>query len=191
MKEDWDRIALIMAGGTGERFWPLSRLLRPKQLLPFGPGGATLLADTVDRIAPVISSESIYIVTGRTLQKPILATHLPVPAENIIAEPAKRNTAGALVFASAYLLAMRGGVAREAILAVLPADHLIEDGEAFRADVITAMDTVAEQGGLAVIGIPPVRAETGYGYIELHKEDARTISDGSSGSALPVAAFSE
>ena len=191
MKEDWDRIALIMAGGTGERFWPLSRLLRPKQLLPFGPGGATLLADTVDRIAPVISSESIYIVTGRTLQKPIWATHLPLPAENVIAEPAKRNTAGALVFASAYLLAMRGGVAREAILAVLPADHLIEDGEAFRADVVTAMETVAEQGGLAVIGIPPVRAETGYGYIELHKEDARTIAEESSGSALPVAAFRE
>lgn len=191
MKEDWDRIALIMAGGTGERFWPLSRLLRPKQLLPFGPGGTTLLADTVDRIAPVISSESIYIVTGRTLRKPILDTQLPIPAENVIAEPAKRNTAGALVFASAYLLAMRGGVAREAILAVLPADHLIEDGEAFRADVNTAMETAAEQGGLAVIGIPPVRAETGYGYIELHKDDAGTIAEGSSESALPVAAFRE
>ena len=191
MKEDWDRIALIMAGGIGERFWPLSRLLRPKQLLPFGPGGATLLADTVDRIAPVISSESIYIVTGKTLQEPIRATNLPVPAENVIAEPLKRNTAGALVFASAYLLAMRGGVAREAILAVLPADHLIEDGDAFRTDVVTAMETVAEQGGLAVIGIPPVRPETGYGYIELHEEDARTFVEGFSGLALPVAAFRE
>jgi mannose-1-phosphate guanylyltransferase len=191
MKEEWDRIALIMAGGIGERFWPLSRLLRPKQLLPFGPGGSTLLADTVDRITPVISPESIYIVTGKTLQEPIRAARLPVPSENVISEPAKRNTAGALVFASAYLLARHGGVAREAILAVLPADHLIDDGEAFRTDVVNAMEIVAEQGGLAVIGIPPARPETGYGYIELREKDAESIRNSSSASALPVAAFRE
>jgi mannose-1-phosphate guanylyltransferase len=191
MKEDWDRIAIIIAGGIGERFWPLSRLLRPKQLLPFGPGGATLLEDTVKRIKPLIPPESIYIVTGRMLQEPIRAAGLAVPADNVIAEPARRNTAGALVFASSYLLARRGGVAREAILAILPADHLIEDAEAFRADVSIAMDVVAERGGLAVIGIPPARPETGYGYVELAEEDARNVEDETTPTALRVAAFKE
>lgn len=195
MDEDWDRVALIIAGGIGERFWPLSRLLRPKQLLPLGPGGSSLLADTVERITPLIPPESTYIVTGRTLLEPIRSAGLPVPAENVIAEPAKRNTAGALVFASAHLLALRGGVAREAILSVLPADHLIDDAEAFRSDVSTAMEVVAERGGLAVIGIPPSRPETGYGYIELTAEDAETVEKatgkGVASGAVPVAAFRE
>lgn len=179
------RIALILAGGVGERFWPLSRRDRPKQLLPLGPDGRTLLADTVERIRPFFPTDSVYVVTGRPLQETIRAADL-LHSSHILAEPAKRNTAGALVFAVARLLADMGEEAHGVTLAVLPADHRIGPATAFREDLERALQTVERHGGLAVIGIPPKRPETGYGYIEV-AEDAEANGAG----AFPVAAFRE
>jgi mannose-1-phosphate guanylyltransferase len=168
---DGKRIALILAGGIGERFWPLSRSWRPKQLLPLARGGRTLLEDAVDRIAPLIPAEDVFIVTGPTLVEPIREAELGIPPQNVIAEPAKRNTAGALVYAAAHLLAERGEEVLGAILAVLPADHLIDPPDRFIADLERIMSAVSELGGLGVIGIPPTRPETGYGYIERSDEE--------------------
>jgi mannose-1-phosphate guanylyltransferase len=186
MADQPNRVALILAGGVGERFWPLSRQTRPKQLLPLAGGGSTLLGDTIERIAPLIPTASTYVVTGGNLVEAIRSADLPIPAGNVIAEPAKRNTAGALVFAAAYLIAERGEDARRTTLAVLPADHLIDPGDAFRHDVSQAMATVESTGGLAVIGIPPTRAETGYGYIERAESETDEPVV-----AYPVAAFRE
>jgi len=186
MADQPKRVALILAGGVGERFWPLSRQNRPKQLLPLAGGGSTLLGDTIERIAPLIPESSVYVVTGSELLETIRSADLPVPAGNVIAEPAKRNTAGALVFAVAYLIAELGPDARRITLSVLPADHLIDPGDAFRNDVSQAMATVESAGGLAVIGIPPTRAETGYGYIERSEEE---VEEGAV--AYPVSAFRE
>jgi mannose-1-phosphate guanylyltransferase len=157
---DGRRIALILAGGIGERFWPLSRSWRPKQLLPLARGGRTLLQDAVDRLYPLIPPGDVYIVTGPALIDPIREADLGVPLGNVIAEPARRNTAGALVFAVAHLLAERGDEVLGATLAVLPADHLIDPAERFRSDLQQVLEAVEELGGLAVIGIPPTRPET-------------------------------
>lgn len=186
MADQPSRVALILAGGVGERFWPLSRQNRPKQLLPLAGGGRTLLGDTIERITPLIPPESTYVVTGRGLVDTIRSAGLPIPAGNVIGEPAKRNTAGALVFASAHLIAKHGEEAHALILAVLPADHLIDLADNFRYDVAQAMAAVEQGGGLAIIGIPPTRAETGYGYIERAGEE-----DQAPEFAYPVAAFRE
>ncbi len=164
--EERMRIAFILAGGAGERFWPLSRPERPKQLLPLGEEGRTLLADTLERIRPLIGPRATYVVTGKPLLETIRSAGLEVPPGNIIAEPWKRNTAGALVFASAWLLADQGDPALDATIAVLPADHRIGPVETFRTDVEKALRTVESAGGLAVMGIPPTRPETGYGYLQ-------------------------
>ncbi len=186
MAEIPERMALVLAGGVGERFWPLSRRSRPKQLLPLGPGGSSLLEDTVDRVAPFIPADRVLVITGQSLVEPIRGAGLGIPAPNVLAEPAKRNTAGALVFAAARLLADHGEEAGGITLAVLPADHRIQPAEAFRQDLERALVTVEQEGGLAVMGIEPVRPETGYGYIE-----ADTSASPTSSGALPVAAFKE
>ncbi|MFO7767338.1 MAG: sugar phosphate nucleotidyltransferase [bacterium] len=186
MADTPQRMALVLAGGIGERFWPLSRPDRPKQLLPLGPGGSSLLEDTIERVEPFIPAERVLVVTGGFLVDPIREADLGIPDGNVIAEPAKRNTAGALVFAAARLLADRGEGARGITLAVLPADHRIQPPDAFRQDLERALVTVEEEGGLAVMGIEPARPETGYGYIE-----ADTGATATSRGALPVEAFKE
>jgi mannose-1-phosphate guanylyltransferase len=135
---------------------------------------------------PLIGADDTYVVTGRPLQETIRSAGLPLQDEHIIAEPAKRNTAGALVFAAAHLLAERGEGALDTTVAVLPADHLIDPGDAFRYDISQAMTAVEERGGLAVVGIPPTRPETGYGYIERADTEVEA-----GGFAHPVAAFRE
>ncbi len=185
MAEERKRYAIILAGGVGERFWPLSRTTRPKQLLPLGEGGNSLLADAIDRLNMVIPPEDTYVVTGRSLLETIRYSGLAVPRENVIAEPAKRNTAGALVWAAAWLLATRGEEALDASLSVFPADHQIDSTDAFRTDVTRALEHVEEEGGLMVMGVPPTRPATGYGYIEV--TEAVEEED----SVVPVSAFHE
>lgn len=152
---------MIMAGGAGERFWPLSRPERPKQLLPFGAGGRSLLEEAVERARPLFG-EHLYVSTGRETADPILASEV-VPRDRLLVEPARRNTLGALVWTTACLLA-KGKP--EATLAVLTADHYIGDPDRFRALVALALDVAEHSGGLVTLGIRPTRPETGYGYIE-------------------------
>jgi len=162
------RIAVIMAGGAGERFWPLSRRSRPKQLLRLTRPDQTLLGNAVERIAPLIARERVYIATARGLVEPVRAARTGVPDENVLGEPCKRNTAGCLVYAVAQILA-RYGEARAAgiSMAILTADHRIDSDELFRAAVEAALNVSEHGAALATIGIIPTRPETGYGYIEI------------------------
>lgn len=157
------RSAFIMAGGSGERFWPLSRLRRPKQLLRLTDPKLTLLEEAARRIEPLLGAGHVYVITGRHLEGPIRQAAV-VPPENVWAEPAKKNTLGALAWVAANLMAQ--GRASET-LAILTADHKIADAEKFRQTVKLAMECAEQTQGLVTCGIVPTRPETGYGYVEL------------------------
>jgi mannose-1-phosphate guanylyltransferase len=152
-----------MAGGSGERFWPLSTPDRPKQLLKLTSPTETMLEEAVNRISPLVGPENVYVATSADLEHAIRAAKL-VPEANIWAEPARRNTLGCLTWLAANLLATGG---HDTTVAVLTSDHKIEQPEAFRATVDTALSLAERHAALVTIGIPPTRAETGYGYIEV------------------------
>ena len=156
-----------MAGGAGERFWPLSRKNRPKQLLNLTDPSKSLLEESVGRIAALIPPEQVFVATGRHLQAPIRAADLPIPDENVIAEPCKRNTAGCLVYAAAVALARFDSSASDLTMAVVTADHQIGEVEKFLHTVEVALAAAETEQALVTIGIKPTRAATGYGYIEI------------------------
>jgi len=154
--------AIIMAGGSGTRFWPKSRRDRPKQLLRL-TGGATMLQQTVARIEPLVPRDRIIVVTGAD-QAPATRDQLPdLPADNVIAEPCPRDTAPCVGLA-AGIVAHKD---QDGTMIVMPADHVIEPASAFRATVQAAVSvTDGDPSALVTFGIPPTRPETGYGYIE-------------------------
>ncbi len=160
------RIGVIMAGGSGERFWPVSRRLRPKQLLRLTSPDETMLQEAVSRLAPIIPPDHVYAVTGEHLVAPIRAGSTGLPDANVIAEPAKRNTSGALAYAAAHALARYGGDGSDITMAVVTADHRIGDPDRFRAVIGRAMDAAESHGALVTLGVKPSRAETGYGYMQ-------------------------
>jgi mannose-1-phosphate guanylyltransferase len=154
--------AVVMAGGQGTRFWPLSRATRPKQFLPLGGGEEPLLRATVRRIAGLVPPERTLVVTGAALREATLRTLPELPPDNVLAEPVGRNTAPCVGWAAAT-------VARRdprGVLAVLAADHHIGDDARYRAVLLRAA-AVARGGTLVTVGIVPTRPETGYGYLEL------------------------
>lgn len=153
--------AVIMAGGAGTRFWPASRALRPKQLLPLS-GGAPLLAETVRRLAPLVTEDRVIVVTGEHLAEGTSQAVPGVPKAQILKEPAPRNTAPCIAWANAVV----NKLDPEAVVAVLPSDHFIGDEPAFRKVLEQAIES-ARGGRVTTIGIVPTRPETGYGYIEL------------------------
>jgi mannose-1-phosphate guanylyltransferase len=177
------RLGVIMAGGSGERFWPLSRYRRPKQLLKLASEDKTLLEEAVDRLLPMIPPERLFIATGEHLRESICEAGLLVPPENILAEPCKRNTAGCLAYVAAHCLHRFGARAVDTSLAITTADHRIGTPETFRQTVEVALKAVEEEPVLAIIGIQPTRADTGYGYIEIAPDAPRW---GESIKALPV-----
>ena len=156
------RVAVIMAGGSGERFWPLSRRLRPKQLLRLTDPHKTMLQEAVDRIAPLVGRENVYIATATHLEGPIRTAKI-VPDSNVIAEPDKRNTLGCLCWVAAVFLS-RG--LKDISVAILTADHVIENPDLFRTTVDRALKLSEDTNGLVTMGVTPTRPETGYGYIE-------------------------
>lgn len=159
------KVAVIMAGGSGERFWPLSRAQRPKQLLKLTSPDQTLLEEAVNRIAQSIPREDIFISTMPDLVEAIKEAGPNVPDENILAEPCKRNTAGCLCWVAAELRAKYGPDVNVA-MAILTADHQIGAPELFLKQVDIALEAAVEFNSLVTIGIKPTRPETGYGYIE-------------------------
>ena len=154
--------AVIMAGGSGTRFWPKSRRDRPKQLLRLH-GDASMLQQTVARIAPLTAPERTWIITGAD-QAAAVREQLPqLPPGNVVAEPCPRDTAPCVGLAAAI-------VARadpDGTMIVMPADHVIRPPEAFQATVLAAVGVIDDDpSAFVTLGIKPTRAETGYGYIE-------------------------
>lgn len=163
---DTIRIGAIMAGGSGERFWPVSRPDRPKQLLPLGPSNRTLLEDTVRRFESVIPPERLMIVTNRTLRDPIIASDLPLPPEHVIAEPMKRNTLGAIAWLTAQAIGGMGLSPETTVLGIVSSDQYVGDVDSLRGTLDLALNAAEQLDRLVIVGIQPTRPETGYGYIE-------------------------
>src|SRR5689334_24935053 len=153
--------ALILAGGSGERFWPLSRRNRPKQLLRL-VSKQTLLEETVARLEGLVPPERILILTNVEQEKSVRDLLKSFPKENIIAEPAKRDTAAAVALGAGWVAARD----HAATMLVLPADHVIADREAFQQTMKTAAAAAQQTGSLVTIGIKPTWACPGFGYIE-------------------------
>src|SRR5216117_1377705 len=153
--------ALILAGGSGERFWPLSRQARPKQLLRL-VSKKTLLEETLARLEGFIPRERILILTNTEQESAVRKLLGNLPKENILAEPAKRDTAAAIALGTGWV-AVRD---HAAIMVVLPADHIIANRDAFQDTLALAADAAEETSELVVIGIKPTWACPGFGYIE-------------------------
>ena len=157
--------ALILAGGSGTRFWPLSRKLRPKQLLAL-EGNRSLLRETLERLSPLIEPREVWIATTEALADAVRRELPEVPEAQVLVEPEGRNTAPAIGWAVRSMPeAVRAGV-----VAVLPADHRMGDPAAFRRTLEQAGRLVEERDLVMTLGISPRRPETGYGYLELAPE---------------------
>lgn len=163
-------VGVVMAGGSGERFWPVSRQLRPKQLLCLADDSQSLLDEAIERLTPLISPQRIFIATNRDLQETIRQGQTLIPAENVLGEPLRRNTSGCLAFVAAHLLARFPG--EDPLMSIVTADHLIEKGERFQKTLRAVHQFASEEDALVTIGIHPTRPETGYGYIQIEFESA-------------------
>ena len=154
---------LILAGGRGTRFWPRSRRTRAKQVLQF-VGDRSLIQQTVDRLSPVIPPDHIWVLTNEHLRAEILRQLPEVPKNQILAEPAQRNTAPAIGLAAHIL----ESIDAQAVMGVFPSDHVISKPARYLRFVQSAFKAATE-GKIVVLGIQPRWAETGYGYIEFPK----------------------
>jgi len=152
--------ALILSGGAGTRLWPLSRRRKPKQFLDL-VGDRTLLQDTVDRVHELIPNERIFVVAPPEHRALIFEQLADLPTDHVVIEPYPRGNAAAIGLAMAALHAFDP----DAVVAVLPSDHVIEQQSAFR-NVLLAATAAADAGWLVTLGITPERADTGFGYIE-------------------------
>ena len=163
--------AIIMAGGRGTRFWPRSRTRTPKQLLNI-VGDTTMLEQTVSRLRPLISRDHIWTVTNAE-QAQEVKKQLPRPArKRVLSEPLGRNTAAAIALAAIHVRHAEKG--RDAVLAVLPADHYISQSDKYRKIVSAALELAKTPDRIVVLGIPPTRPDTGFGYIERTGEPLRS-----------------
>ncbi len=156
-----------MAGGAGERFWPVSTKERPKQFLHLAQPETSLLQDSVSRAVSLAGPDDTYIATGRHLADVSLTECPNLPRANVLAEPSKRNTAGCLVWVAANLIAQDPDGWGETTVGILTADQRISTDEQFVRTCALAMSAAEQEGAIVTIGIPPDRPETGFGYIEV------------------------
>lgn len=152
--------AVILAGGVGSRFWPVSTPARPKQLLPLA-GQRPLIVQTIDRIRPLVGDDRIRVLTGRQLEMPIRSVVPELGHGEFLLEPRAKGTAPVLAWAAAEIETMDPG----AVMVSLHADHVIEPADAFRAQLARIGEAAAAHRRLFTIGVVPTRPETGYGYI--------------------------
>src|ERR1700686_4413037 len=152
---------VILAGGRGTRFWPLSRQRRAKQLLPLD-GKQTMIQQTLARLLPLASASRIWAMTNQHLQREIWRQLPRLNRKRILAEPVGRNTAPAIGLAAFILL----NTDPDAVLGLFPSDHVIGDEERYREVLKRGIEIAAAGDNIVVLGIRPTRTETGYGYIE-------------------------
>lgn len=178
--------ALILAGGSGERFWPLSRRTRPKQLLQL-VSPKTLLEETVLRLDGCLPQDRILILTNVEQEAAVRALLPDFPSANIVAEPAKRDTAAAVALGAGWVAARD----HMATMVVLPADHVIRDVAAFHSTFRTAAAAAEETGALITIGLKPTWACPGFGYIEVGERIRLRNTDNSGAEVRQVVRFRE
>lgn len=163
---------VIMSGGIGSRFWPESRTVKPKQFLDFFGTGKSLLQQTFDRFTKIIPPENIFIVSNINYKDLILGQLPQIKENQILLEPARRNTAPCIAFASNRIKAINP----EANIVVAPSDHLILNEEKFRETIIEGLSFVSNNNALLTLGIKPNKPETGYGYIQLGEKEKGEIN---------------
>ncbi len=157
-----DRFVIIMAGGRGERFWPVSREKTPKQLITL-LGKRSFLQQAVDRVLPLVPLKNIYIITN-AVQAPAVRKQLPkLPKDNVVAEPVGRDTCAAVALGAALI----GARSATGVMAVLPADHVIPDEKKFQQTLSDAFEVAGRDKVIVTIGIKPTEPATGYGYIQV------------------------
>jgi mannose-1-phosphate guanylyltransferase len=160
-----DRFVIIMAGGRGERFWPLSRETMPKQLLAL-LSKKSFLQEAVERVLPLVPVKNIFVITNEA-QLPEVRKQLPkIPKTNVIAEPMGRDTCAAVTLGAALV----GARSTTGVMAVLPADHVMPDAKKFQQILGDAFDLAARGQAIVTIGIKPTEPATGYGYIRVGNE---------------------
>jgi mannose-1-phosphate guanylyltransferase len=158
---------VILAGGRGTRFWPLSRRRRAKQLLPLD-GSKTMLQQTVARLSPLAPARRFWVITNGELRPEILRQVRRLPAKQVLAEPVGRNTAPAIGLAAFLLLRSDP----RAVIGMFPADQVAEDAAGFRKRIRQAAMIAAAGENIVVLGVTPTRPETGYGYLETGEQMA-------------------
>jgi len=166
-----DIIALIMAGGTGTRFWPLSRIKKPKQFLPI-ISNRTMIEETVSRLLPLIPICNIFTIANSDHTKLIKELLPELPKENLLVEPKGKNTAPSLILATAKIYLQNP----ESVVAALPADHLIRDTSLFLKKLEAGAAAASQGEYLITFGIPPANPSTGYGYIQFLTENPLRFS---------------
>lgn len=188
MLENKNNYCVIMAGGVGSRFWPFSRESKPKQFLDFFGTGRSLLQMTVDRFRPLVPIENVFIVTN-VAYKQLIREQVPDISEGqILCEPARRNTAPCIAYATAHIRALclrRAGLTAatqdwscpemQANIVVAASDHLILEEDKFRQAISKAFEFVAENKAILTLGMTPTRPETGYGYIQFLQPEESNI----------------
>ncbi|MBO0777857.1 MAG: NTP transferase domain-containing protein [Ktedonobacteraceae bacterium] len=173
--------AVILAGGSGTRLWPLSTPSFPKQFLPL-PSGNSMIQEALERVAPLTEAGRSWVITGRNMAD-LVEEHLPsIPGDHILREPMGRNSAAAIAWSAATIVRQDP----EAVMAIFSSDHAIEDIETFRKALHLAYEQ-AEKGHLVTIGITPNRPETGYGYIQF----ANKVGEGHEHEAFRAERFVE
>ncbi len=163
--------ALIMAGGKGERFWPRSRKQFPKQFLSLIDSEETLIQLTVKRINHIVKKENIYIVTDKNYESLITEQLKDIPKDNILYEPIAKNTAPCICLGAMHIKKKK----KDAVMFVLPADHLIKNEKEFEKVLKTVAKVVETEESMITIGIQPNYPETGYGYIKYNTNNVKEL----------------